>query len=101
MLPPVGVSPLHVVALLLELTEGGGVEVQPLDADADLVGPQLPAGVEALGGLGKDSFVVEDAMQPGRIAGSHGRLLRILARDRMISGGSLGQTGDRPPTVSQ
>ena len=35
----------------LELAERRRVEVQPLDADADLVGPQLAAGVEPVGGL--------------------------------------------------
>ena len=35
----------------LELAERRGVEVEPLDADPDLVGPQLAAGVEPLGRL--------------------------------------------------
>ena len=39
----------------LELAEGRRVEVQPLDAHPDLVGPQLAAGVEALGGLREDA----------------------------------------------
>ncbi len=59
--------------LALELAEGRGVEVEPLDADADLVGPQLVAGVEPLGGLRQDDRVVQDPVQPGRIAGTHGK----------------------------
>ena len=37
----------------LELAERRRVEVEPLDADPDLVGPQLAAGVEPLGRLGQ------------------------------------------------
>ena len=35
----------------LELPERRGVEVEALNADPDLVGPQLPARVESLGRL--------------------------------------------------
>jgi L-erythro-3,5-diaminohexanoate dehydrogenase len=60
--------------LALELAERRGVEVEPLDADPDLVGPQVAAGVETLGGLGQDDGVVEDAVETGRItlADRHG-----------------------------
>ena len=37
------------------------------DADPDLVGPQLPAGVQAPCGLGQDHAVVQDAVQTGGI----------------------------------
>ena len=37
--------------LALELAERGGIEVEPLDPDPHLVGPQLATGVEPLGGL--------------------------------------------------
>ena len=57
----------------LELAEGRGVEVEPLDADPDLVGPQLGAGVEALGRLRQHDAVVEDAVQAGGIAGADAR----------------------------
>ena len=68
------------VVLALELAERRGVEVELLDADPDLVGPQLAAGVEALGGLGQDEGLVEHAVQAGRIAGTgtHGRLSSVL-----------------------
>ncbi len=68
------------VVLALELAERRGVEVELLDADPDLVGPQLAAGVEALGGLGQDQGLVEHAVQAGRIAGTgtHGRLSSVL-----------------------
>ena len=41
------------VVLALELAERGGVQVEPLHAHPHLVGPQLAAGVEPLGGLGQ------------------------------------------------
>ena len=63
--------------LALELAEGGRVEVEPLDAHPDLVGPQLGAGVEPLGGLRQHGSVVEDAVQAERGGGpvSHGKNL--------------------------
>ncbi len=64
-----GVDPAVVAGVgPLELAVRRGVEVEPLDADPDLVGPQVGAGVEALGGLGQDDGVVEDAVETGRIA---------------------------------
>jgi hypothetical protein len=47
----------------LELAERRGVEVEPLDPDPDLVGPQLLAGVEPLGRLRQHDAVVEDPVQ--------------------------------------
>ena len=70
----VGLAVLRVRAL--ELAERRGVEVEPLDADPDLVGPQLGAGVEALGGLRQHDTVVEDAVQAGGIAGAEVRRRR-------------------------
>ena len=54
--------------LALELAVRRGVEVEPLDPDPDLVGPQLAAGVEPLGGLGQPHGVVQHPVQAGRIA---------------------------------
>ena len=53
--------------LALELAERGGVEVEPLDPDPHLVGPQLAAGVEPLRGLRQHRRVVEHPVEPGRI----------------------------------
>jgi hypothetical protein len=64
--------------LALELPEGSRVEVEALDADAHLVGPELLAGVEPLGCLRQDHRLVQDPVQPGRIAGTHVILLRTL-----------------------
>ncbi len=47
----------------LELAERRGVEVEPLDPDPDLVGPQLAAGVEPLGGLRQHAGRREHAVQ--------------------------------------
>ena len=90
-----------VVVLLLQLAEGGGVEVEALDADADLVGPQLLAGVEPLGGLREDDGLVENSVQPGRVAGTHGKAPPQIGewQDKVRS--DFGQTGDPPPTVAQ
>ena len=55
--------------LPLELAERGGVEVEPLDADPDLVGPQLAAGVEPLGGLRQHRRARPGPVQTGGIAG--------------------------------
>ena len=55
-------SPVAVVRAL-ELAERGGVEVEPLDPDPDLVGPQLAAGVEPLGGLRQHHPLVEHPVQ--------------------------------------
>jgi len=55
----------------LQLAERRGVEVEPLDADPQLVGPQLLAGVQPLGRLRQHDAVVEDTVQPRRIARTH------------------------------
>ena len=65
--------------LALELAERRGVEVEPLDADPDLVGPQLAAGVEPLGRLGSTTRVVEHPVQSGRIARSRAATARQLS----------------------
>ena len=89
------------VVLALELAERRGVEVETLDADAHLVGPQLLAGVEPLGCLRQ-----RPPRRPGpgatRSDRWHARSFSFdHSIDRTISGLWLGQTGDRPPTVAQ
>ena len=74
-----GADPVAVAGVrALELAVRRGVEVELLDADPDLVGPQLAPGVEALGRLGQ-----HDAVGPStrcRPVGSllHGRSSDIL-----------------------
>ena len=59
------------VVLALELAERRRVEVEPLDADPDLVGPQLAAGVEPDRGLRQHAAGLEHPVQPdGTRAGS-------------------------------
>jgi len=58
--------------LLGELAERRGVEVEALDADPDLVGPQVAARVEALSGLRQRSGGRDHPMGAHRIGcGSH------------------------------
>ena len=96
----------------LELAERRGVEVEPLDPDPHLVGPQLAAGVEALGGLGQHQRAVEHPVQAGRIALTAGHdnvppsvrsldrkiFRRVDVRDRTISTPSLADRRGRPTT---
>ena len=56
------------VVLALELAEGRRVEVEPLDPDPHLVGPQLAAGVEPLGRLRQHARRREHAVQADRAA---------------------------------
>ena len=51
----------------LELAERRGVEVEPLDAHPDLVGPQVATGVETLGGLRQHAGRLEDPVQADRV----------------------------------
>ena len=73
--------------LALELAEGRGVEVELLHPDADLVGPQLGAGVEPLGGLREHDRVVEDPVQASGIAGR-------VAEHPLVLRHSVTDTGD-------
>jgi hypothetical protein len=52
----------------LELPERRRIEVEGLDPHPHLVGPELAPGVEALGRLGQGDRIVEDPVQPGRVA---------------------------------
>ena len=66
--------------LLGELAEGRRVEVEGLDVDPHLVGPQLRAGVEDAGGLGqRRPGGVEHPVQPTgeRRGGAHKNLLTM------------------------
>ena len=65
-----GVAVAVDACLRSELAVRRGVEVEPLDPDPDLVGPELAAGVEPLGGLRQHARSVEDPVQAGRIARS-------------------------------
>ena len=89
----------------LELAERRGVEVEPLDADPHLVGPQLAAGVEPLGRLGQHAAVVQDPVQPGRIAGAHDSFSSVTRgsakRGQDSPARALDTPSDPPPTVAQ
>ena len=72
-----------------ELAERRGVEVEPLDAHPHLVGPQLAAGVEALGGLREDPSASSTRCRPVGVAGeqrSHSHLRIYRRSDRKSSG---------------
>ncbi len=73
---PVGV----VVVALPQLAGAGGVEVEPVDVDADLAGPQLRTGVEDLGGLRQHPRGREHPVQADR------GLLRTAGRRRLGRG---------------
>src|SRR5690348_190406 len=66
-----GADLVRVVAVgLAELAVGGGVEVEAVDPDPDLVGCDGGAGVEPPGGLREDAGRLQDAVQPERAGGS-------------------------------
>jgi hypothetical protein len=69
-----------------ELTEGRGVEIETLDIDADLVGPELRAGIEAPRSLREGTGGFDHPVQAQR------RSVRTHAaslRDRKIFGSSI------------
>ncbi len=57
-----------------ELAERGGVEVEPLDGDPHLVGPDRGVGVEAPGRLRQDAGRLEHPVHP---EGSFGRSTHV------------------------
>ncbi len=76
---------------LVQLTERGCVKVQPLDADADLVGADLAARVEPLRSLREHAARTHHAVQterrgPGR--GTRGHLARICG-PRLLGSGDV------------
>ena len=86
----------------LELAERRGVEVQPLDPDPDLVGPELAAGVQAVAppAAGPPAGPGPGATRSDRWrARSFSSVTCDLEQDDLRRG--FGQPADRPPTVSQ
>ncbi len=66
-LEDLGADPIpHSVVLVEELAEAGGIEVEALDPDADLVGGQGRVRGQAIGGLRQDSGGFEHAVQSDR-----------------------------------